>query len=165
MARAAITSPLRPEFDDFLYASIGQDNDGIPLSVLSVLARMNLDPWVEAAELAGLPEEKAKQRLTAVIAVLPTELIAARDAGIIAARLIERLPGRAVANTVLRGMLDVEYPSTARALRYGMLMGAILSGQWIVTSCQPPTPIDKALPPTAGTTSLDVPLANSGQNR
>jgi hypothetical protein len=37
------------EFDNFLYASIGADRNGMPLSVLSALARLDLDPWEEAS--------------------------------------------------------------------------------------------------------------------
>jgi len=33
------------EFETFLYAPIGQDNEGMPLSVLSALARRDVDPW------------------------------------------------------------------------------------------------------------------------
>jgi hypothetical protein len=49
MTPAASISFFRPEFDDFLYAAIYTDKDGMPLSVLSALARMNVDPWEEAA--------------------------------------------------------------------------------------------------------------------
>jgi hypothetical protein len=34
-----------PKFDDFLFASVGKDKYGRRLSVLSTLARSNLDPW------------------------------------------------------------------------------------------------------------------------
>jgi hypothetical protein len=43
----------------------------MPLSVLSALARLNLDPWHEAAELSDLPKDTAAQRLAALIALLP----------------------------------------------------------------------------------------------
>jgi hypothetical protein len=33
------------EFDDFLFVPIGDDRNAVLLSVLSVLARLNLDPW------------------------------------------------------------------------------------------------------------------------
>jgi hypothetical protein len=41
------------------------------LSVLSALARLDLDPWREPAELAQMPKQAAKQRLTSLIEMLP----------------------------------------------------------------------------------------------
>jgi hypothetical protein len=52
---------LRPEFDDFFYAPIGADGVEMPLSVLSALARLDVDPWTEAAELSELPKGAAAQ--------------------------------------------------------------------------------------------------------
>jgi hypothetical protein len=68
---ATSISFFRPEFDDFLYAPIGADGGEMPLSVLSALARLDLDPWQEAAELSELPKGTATQRLAALIARLP----------------------------------------------------------------------------------------------
>jgi len=59
--------PLRPEFDEFLHAPIGEFNDEMPFSVLSALARQDLDPWEEAARLTQLPRESAIARLTSMI--------------------------------------------------------------------------------------------------
>jgi hypothetical protein len=94
MTHAALASLLGPEFDDFLYASIEEDN-GKLLSVLSALARLDVDPWRETAKLARLPEEAATQRLAALIAALPDESSAHRPVRTIAARLIALLPRRA----------------------------------------------------------------------
>ena len=62
------------------------------LSVLSALARLDIDPWQEAAKLARLPGETATQRLAALIAELPDEPSADPDPVTIAARLIALLP-------------------------------------------------------------------------
>ena len=43
------------EFNDFLFAPIGEDGNGMLVSVLSGLARLDVDPWQEAAKLAQLP--------------------------------------------------------------------------------------------------------------
>ena len=43
------------------------------LSVLSALARLDLDPWREAAELARMPQQTARQRLTFLIEALPNQ--------------------------------------------------------------------------------------------
>jgi hypothetical protein len=71
MTRAISISRFQPEFNDFLIAPVGNDSNGMLLSVLSALARQNVDPWQEAAELARLPRETAIQRLAVLIATLP----------------------------------------------------------------------------------------------
>ena len=71
MTHAALTPLLGREFDDFLFAPIGDDQNGPPLSVVSALARLDVDPWKEALSLARMPREEAKERLTAHIASLP----------------------------------------------------------------------------------------------
>jgi len=67
------TGPTRLEarFDGFLFAQIRDDRDSEPLSVVSALARLDLDPWAEAAALAVLPVEAAAQRLAALLAKQP----------------------------------------------------------------------------------------------
>jgi hypothetical protein len=90
----ASVSFFRPEFDDFLYAPIGADRNEMPLSVLSALARLDVDPWEEAAELSELPKDTATQKLASLIARLPGGQWAQADSRAIADRLIELLPRR-----------------------------------------------------------------------
>jgi hypothetical protein len=85
---------FKPEFDDFLYSPIGTDNGEMPLSVLSALSRLNIDPWEEAAELAELPAGTATQRLALLIARLPGGRWASAEAQTIAGRLVKLLPRR-----------------------------------------------------------------------
>lgn len=54
MTLATATSALESRFGPFLYAAVREDPDGGPLTVLSVLARLDIDPWEEAARLAQL---------------------------------------------------------------------------------------------------------------
>ena len=49
MTHAALAPLIGPEFDEFLGASIREDRNGTGLSVLSALARLNVNPWQEAA--------------------------------------------------------------------------------------------------------------------
>jgi hypothetical protein len=63
MTHAALTPLLGREFDNFLFASIDDDRNGPLLSVVSALARLEVDPWIEAASLARMPREQAKRRL------------------------------------------------------------------------------------------------------
>jgi len=89
MTSSASVSALTPEFDDFLFAQINADSEETPLSMLSVLARLDLDPWAEAAKLAELPRASAVQRLVSLIAAIPG---AYPDAGTVSNRLICLLP-------------------------------------------------------------------------
>jgi hypothetical protein len=69
----AIALLIGPEFDEFLCAPIGAIQSGAGLSVLSALARANVDPWEEATSLALMSREAAVARLTALIDALPNE--------------------------------------------------------------------------------------------
>src|ERR1700722_17831082 len=71
MVRASPLSTLPSTYDDFLYAPLGESTNGAPLTVLSVLARQNLDPWKEAAELSRMPQETAARRLISMMTASP----------------------------------------------------------------------------------------------
>jgi hypothetical protein len=92
MTHSALTPLLGREFDDFLFASIGEDRNGTTLSVLSALARFDVDPWQETASLARMPKERARERLAALIAATPMDAATGPSATMIAARLIALLP-------------------------------------------------------------------------
>jgi hypothetical protein len=94
MALPAEFSLLDSEFGNFLFATVGEERMGVPLSVLSALTRLGLDPWLEAARLSDLPKDFAIATLSGMIARLPVggwELSETRG---IAARLVEFLPQR-----------------------------------------------------------------------
>ena len=93
MGVASSTCP-GPEFEKFLYAPIGQDNNGMQLSVLSALARQDVDPWEEAARLTQLPEEKAITQLVSLLGAFAHAPLDRPDSVTIATRLIALLPRR-----------------------------------------------------------------------
>jgi hypothetical protein len=82
------------EFNDFLFAFVGEEKSGLQLTVLSALARLGFDPWEEAARLSKLPQESATSALTETIAGLPEGDWKASDSRSIAVRLLDRLPRR-----------------------------------------------------------------------
>jgi hypothetical protein len=92
MTNAASVSYLTPRFDDFLFARINEEGDATPLSVLSVLARLGVDPWEEAAKLAQLPRGSAAQELVAFFAATPGAPPAYLNAQTVCDRLIDLLP-------------------------------------------------------------------------
>ncbi|MGC9272007.1 hypothetical protein [Acidiphilium sp.] len=84
------------EYNAFLYAPICEESNGLKLSVLSALARQNIDPWQEAATLARLSTSAARSRLAGAITAA---LGRASDANNLAATLIVLLPRTAPALT------------------------------------------------------------------
>src|SRR5271166_284391 len=80
------------EFDEFLYSPIGEEKNGMELSVMSALARQNVDPWHEAARLSQLPRDVATQELCAMIGELPLGAPNRASPRSIAERLIAPLP-------------------------------------------------------------------------
>ena len=42
--------------NEFLFAEVGIELNGSPLTILSILARLGQDPWVEAAETHQIAE-------------------------------------------------------------------------------------------------------------
>ena len=70
MTQTVLAPLIGPEFDKFLGASIGASQNGTTVSILSALARSDVDPWQEAAALARMPKEGAAIRLAKLIAGL-----------------------------------------------------------------------------------------------
>jgi len=89
---------LGDAFNTFLFAIIGENQHGLPLSVVSMLARANLDPWQKAAELSRLPAATATQQLTSLLGALQELSLKQADTDTLAARLIDLLPRGTVAN-------------------------------------------------------------------
>lgn len=56
------------EFDAFLSLVLWEDKNGVSLSVLSLLARQNLDPWETALRFMGMPAKAAARVLADMIA-------------------------------------------------------------------------------------------------
>jgi hypothetical protein len=84
------------EYNGFLFAMVDEEEAGLPLTVLTALTRLGLDPWQEAARLADLPRELAALALAEVIAKLPGKSFKAPDPTAIARRLVTWLPLRSV---------------------------------------------------------------------
>jgi len=82
------------EYNPFLFAAVGEEKIGVPLTVLTALTRLGFDPWQEAARLADLPRETAARAFAVTIAMLPEGDWKASELEAIAARLVNWLPGR-----------------------------------------------------------------------
>jgi len=83
---------FRPDLDRFLFATVGDEIDRVPLSVISALTRLGLDPWQEAGRLSSLSNREAIEQLARLIAELPGLFRPRGEAREIADRLIQLLP-------------------------------------------------------------------------
>jgi hypothetical protein len=92
MTHAALAPGIGRDFDPFLFASVGEDRHGQLLSVITVLARSDLDPWLEAVGLARMSQGHAAARLRGLIAALPGGPPAGRSVDAIAGELVALLP-------------------------------------------------------------------------
>lgn len=84
--------PLRPDLDGFLFSQVGDERHGVPLSMISALTRLGLDPWEEAARLSSLNKREAVEQLARLIVELPDRPSPLPEARRIAGELVERLP-------------------------------------------------------------------------
>ncbi len=82
-----------PAFEPFLGASVGEDEKGMNVTVLSMLARLNVDPWDEASDLALMQDASARQRLEALMKRFKDVPALVQNRGKIISRLISVLPG------------------------------------------------------------------------
>jgi hypothetical protein len=147
---------LRPEYalgnspyNDFLFASVGEERVGQPLTVLSALARLGFDPWVEAARLAGLPRETAARVFAVTIAMLPEGDWKVADSDAIATRLVKWLPkrGEPQPGAVAHAPAQSVAAPTSPGLRRWMLWGALaVTGVLFGLMLQPETLFES--PPT-----------------
>jgi hypothetical protein len=92
-------SLLHSDLNDFLFASVGDQRNGMPLNVVSALTRLDVDPWEEAARLAALPKSLAAEALAPMIAQLPIFRRQQSDNLVISQRLVELLPAGQHAGT------------------------------------------------------------------
>src|SRR5205823_12296477 len=92
MALPARFSLLHSDLNDFLFAAVGEEQNGMPLNVVSGLTRLGLDPWEEAARLAALPKARAVEELAPIIARLPFDRREPSDNLTISRLLVELLP-------------------------------------------------------------------------
>ena len=80
--------------DAFLFAEVGIEQNGSPLTVLSTLARLGSDPWAQAAEWARMPPAAIIAGLTQSIIQMPLCPGALAEARATAGRLALLLPSQ-----------------------------------------------------------------------
>jgi len=113
--------PLRPDLDNFLFAAVGAEQNGIELSMVSALTRLGLDPWEEAGRLSSLGKREAVEQLARLIAGLPGIPRPLPEAREIAAGLVDRLPRYASSDhssPPKRGRPRLQWPSLPRQSQF-----------------------------------------------
>jgi hypothetical protein len=164
MTPAASVFFFSPEFGDFLYAPVGEDRNEMPLSVLSALARLDVDPWKEADELSKLPKDTATQRLASLIARLHGGRWTNADSEAIADRLIELLPHRSPSEAPLaqraNDLPEITHSATVKILICAALMATTLI---IAASREPSSRGDHTDVPAFATASPPQTAPSSGQ--
>src|SRR5471032_3329347 len=168
MHSASIPKP-GPEFDAFLFAPVGDDGNGMLLSVPSALARLDVDPWQEAANLARLPRSTATERLTSLIAALPGRPASQPDPEAIAARLIALLPSRTGSNVPTRSAISsggnvTNRQAVVRVVVFNLIFVAFMLGsQWLASNRTSPAQVAAAPDATSGTGPARSLTPNPGQ--
>lgn len=92
-------SSLSASYDNFLFAPVCEDANGTYLSVISALARMDVDPWEEASRLAAMPKAIAEKTLLSIFDLVSGRSWTSSEAAAIAARLVRLLPSPSEAAT------------------------------------------------------------------
>jgi hypothetical protein len=137
MTYLAATLWLGHEFDNFLFATIGEGRNGLQLNVVSVLGRLNLDPWDEAANLANLPKVIATQRLTSLLSALPDPSLEQKP-DIIATRLITLLPLQTRSrNRLPQPLIRTHSRALMQVLIIGIYMICLLGTEFVITHFKP----------------------------
>jgi len=159
-----VAEMARSAFDNFLYAPIREDTNGMLLSVLSALARHGVDPWQEAARLAVLPGRTATRRLASMIATLPEGSSTHLDPDPIAARLIALLPRTTSSNIRPRNTsIGASVANNSRGVIYAIFIVLLFAGLCIAASRRPPARLDNVHAPISRTVSPQMPPTSSGQ--
>jgi hypothetical protein len=174
-ARAALTSRcamttsglsgfLSTEFDPFLSSPLWLDRNESPLSVMSALARLDIDPWQEAASLATLSKGAAITRLSTLLGPLPGAPSTKPDREGLCQRALGLLPAQyGTARHLAGGLAPAGKtrtgagPTASSLLFLGWIVIAGLIGASVLPRLldQPATPGATAVVHTAAAHSVD----------
>jgi hypothetical protein len=150
------TEPLRTDLDSFLYAPIADDPNGMPLTMISALGRLGVDPWAEAAVIHALSRESATQKVTSLLSAVKHGPAPGAATETLAARLVELLhskPRRATASAGVApavpasplAALALQPKRTRWAIYSVVALTALLVGHWALTDRPAATPADTSL--------------------
>jgi hypothetical protein len=151
MVHAALAPSIGRDFDPFLFASIGEDRHGQALSVISALARSNLDPWQEAIGLSRMPPPAAIARLSRLIAALPGEPGPARPLEAVSRDLIALLPSGPARVLPLPDKVAAAVGRPDARIGIGLCVIALLMAIGLLAAANVPPPPGRAAHPETET--------------
>jgi hypothetical protein len=131
---------FQPEYCDFLYAAVREDGQEAPLSVLSALARLGVDPWDEAAALSKLSIAAANSRLATLLARVPNNHAAAGTSIANVARLLQLLPHQG------QGTLTAAAPAARKRAILPIVAALLVSAAIVAALLTLRTGQDEAMP-------------------
>lgn len=99
------------EFNEFLFAPVGVQENGMTVSVFSALTRLGFDPWREAKRLSGLSGDHAARALGEMIERWAAGGWKKVDSALVAAGLVRLLPSHGGETS------SVSEPTAARPMR------------------------------------------------
>jgi hypothetical protein len=102
----------KTSFDSFLFARVSEEANGMQLSVISALARMNVDPWEEASKLAAMPKAAAENAVASILDMIRGRSSNHSENTATAARLVLLLPQPGDAATAASGVANGTAPRT-----------------------------------------------------
>ena len=140
MTPAVSVTFYRPEFDNFLFALIGADRNHMPVSVLSALARLDVDPWEVAAELTELSKDAAAHKLAALFARMPGGRLAQADPRASAESLVELLPRRGGSTTPVPAKAR-QYQMSGSTAAKMLICAALAAAALIVAASREPSSV------------------------
>jgi len=116
-------SDIDSRFDRFLFAQLYEDRE-TSLSVVSALARLDIDAWQEAADLVELPRDTAINSLASKIWKTDSARWSPLAASMLAADLVDLLPSHSPSRAK---PLSIENTNGRLLmwLAYGVLWGSI----------------------------------------
>jgi hypothetical protein len=94
MEKHPSVASLTSTYNHFLFAPICEEANGMQLSVVSALARMDVDPWEEATRLVAMPKAIAERTLVSILNRVLGKNRNPSETQVIATRLVQLLPQR-----------------------------------------------------------------------
>lgn len=136
MAYALTQLGQDPQYEPFLYAPLGEDQRGSNVTVLSMLARLGVDPWSEASELSNLPVAAAQQRLEALMTRFHDVPTPVPDRSGLVSGLLALLPRRAATASSHRDGTSAKLGLPPQGSPFYWIIAAALFIGWIAMLAQ-----------------------------
>lgn len=145
-------------FNDFLYAPVGEEENGMVLTALSALARLGVDPWAEAARLSALPRDAATKRLSAIISGSSHGQWAASAVNDIAARLAALLPPSQAHDAQSTAIMPAKSRPSAMAIVFLMIFFVNALAFTLLSHHGPEAAADQNISDNSGSVDPKAPL-------